>query len=621
MLVSVVIFILSLGFFYERSRNLIREEAMIRANSVLTTTMKRVNKYMGAVENAARSNAWLLEENFTPDSLQAISHRIVMRNHSIVSCTVGTEPDMFPQIGRYFSVYTVNDSDTIYTVRETEYDYINKKWYKKARSTNKACWVSPFSDFIDAELDHSDAVASFCMPLHTSNGRIAGIVSTDFSFTSLAKIIQNNELPYPSAYFMLLGSDGRYLIHPNTDILFKKTIFSDTDANIDADLIALGHEMTDGRSGITHVTIDNNYCCVCYSSIKGTDWSLALVFHDDEILSSYNYLGIVIIVLIIVGVLVIQWLCYRVVRQTINPIKQLLDKTDKITNGQYDDLIPLSDRNDAVAQLQNSFSAMQQSILSHIGQIERTAQEIDKYNVDEDDKVEKAEEAIRRKNLFMSHVLYQVRKPLDVIQECANTLRDSMAIPDKELQDLTEKLKYQTNALRRMLFMLFDSSDTQVSNIAMYNPNDMVSCNQVVRDCIEYIHDHFTDETIRLETEVPDDFQVQTNYLYLMRSMREVLYNAARYSDGQHILVRITQTPNTVRFTIEDVGPGLPSGTACDLIFKPFMKVDNLSEGLGLGLPLSKRHLTRIGGELIYDADYKEGCRIILEVPKQPTKK
>jgi len=53
-----------------------------------------------------------------------------------------------------------------------------------------------------------------------------------------------------------------------------------------------------------------------------------------------------------------------------------------------------------------------------------------------------------------------------------------------------------------------------------------------------------------------------------------------------------------------------------DLLYKPFMKMDDLSEGLGLGLPLSKRHALSLGGDLIYDRDYKDGCRFIVEMPK-----
>ena len=37
--------------------------------------------------------------------------------------------------------------------------------------------------------------------------------------------------------------------------------------------------------------------------------------------------------------------------------------------------------------------------------------------------------------------------------------------------------------------------------------------------------------------------------------------------------------------------------------------------GLGLGLPLCKRHVTSLGGDIIHDASYQKGCRFIVESP------
>jgi signal transduction histidine kinase len=50
-------------------------------------------------------------------------------------------------------------------------------------------------------------------------------------------------------------------------------------------------------------------------------------------------------------------------------------------------------------------------------------------------------------------------------------------------------------------------------------------------------------------------------------------------------------------------------------MFEPFTKIDDLSEGLGLGLPLSKRHMQYLGGDLTLDASYHDGCRFIAELP------
>ena len=100
-----------------------------------------------------------------------------------------------------------------------------------------------------------------------------------------------------------------------------------------------------------------------------------------------------------------------------------------------------------------------------------------------------------------------------------------------------------------------------------------------------------------------------------MRTLRELLYNSAKYSDGKHTSLSIIQTETMIRFTVEDRGPGLPE-ESYELIFNPFTKVNDLAEGLGLGLPLAKRHARSLGGDLVFDTLYRDGCRFILEVPK-----
>ena len=51
-------------------------------------------------------------------------------------------------------------------------------------------------------------------------------------------------------------------------------------------------------------------------------------------------------------------------------------------------------------------------------------------------------------------------------------------------------------------------------------------------------------------------------------------------------------------------------------MFEMFTKVNDLSEGLGLGLALTKRHIQNLGGSVFLDESYTEGCRMIIELPK-----
>jgi signal transduction histidine kinase len=163
--------------------------------------------------------------------------------------------------------------------------------------------------------------------------------------------------------------------------------------------------------------------------------------------------------------------------------------------------------------------------------------------------------------------------------------------------------------------MLFDASESDANEALKCKKQDEESVNALAHECILYTHAHFPDANIELISSVSDTLCILTNHHYLMRTLRELLYNAAKYSDGQHIKLKLTDTDTTVRFTVEDVGPGLPDDKE-ELLFKPFTREGDLSEGLGLGLPLARRHTISLGGNLIFDADYHQGCRITIELPK-----
>ena len=625
LLKAAPIFILSLGLLFWQSSYLIHKKAMEHSTSMLNTTLQHVVNYMNTIETSAQSNVWLLEENFNPDSIQSIIQRVVLRNPNTISCSVSAEPNEFEQYGRYFSIYSVNEGDTVITVHEPDYDYFSKTWYKSAIKSGKGCWVAPFSDLTDGATDHKEAVASYCMPIRKGR-RIAGVLSADFSFSRLAETVLAAEHPYPDAYFVLIGPDGRYLIHPESSRLFKKTIFSETDVNQNADIIALGHEMTSGQHGTMHITIKDVYSHVSYAPVPGTDWSLALISPDHKILANFNKLTYIIIAISAIGLIIILLLCHNVVRQTIRPLNELLVATKQITDGNYDTPIATSNRHDTIAFLQNSFAKMQQSIKERMDSKYKTINEFKQDNQELENALRLEEEADKKKHIFIQNVEQQIRTPLNVIDGFADVLRDTLpaqsedkamtaVLKDDELNNITNIMKQNAVHLNRMVLMLYDSSEMESETGILYTKNDETSCNSVVEECIQHTKTHFPNVNIRFESQVPDSLCLLTNNLYLMRSVRELLYNAAKYSDGKHISILLTQTNNTVLFTVEDVGPGLPDDSR-ELIFRPFTKAADLSQGLGLGLPLAKHHVESLGGSLTLDNSYRKGCRFIIEMPK-----
>lgn len=615
LLMAVPIFVVSIGLVYYRSSLYVRNKAMERAISVLNTSMQHVNRTVSAVETALNTNDWMVRQYLLPDSLLSISRRIVLLNSHVNGCSITTEPDLFPQYGRYFSAYSVREGDTVTTVREAEYEYFDKVWYSLPRDLGRACWTEPFDDYNEGTLYSKELIASYCKPLYQNDGRFIGVISADLSLRRLAETIDTSNHPYPNAYFMLIGQKGHYFIHPDTARLFKRTIFTDYNPKYHPDMVALGHEMTAGNNGCMRVNIENKTCLVCYQTVPGTNWSLGLVCPESDILKGYNRLTYIILPLLLFGLLAITLLCRRVVARAIKPLSRLLKQTQAIAKGNYEVYIPHSNREDAVGHLQNSFATMLESLNFHMGSIRYTADQTKRRNEELVKATRMAEEADRQKTTFIQNMTHQIRTPLNIIMGFAQVLRDSIAmLSEEEVKGIADMMDHNAKTLNRMVLMLLDSSDSGLSEELNSHKQDVVSCNEVARESIAFAHEHFPDMPIHFETEVPDSLCIHTNSLYLMRSIREILYNSAKYSDGKHVSLKVMKTESTVRFVFEDTGSGL-SEDYYEYLYVPFVKVNDLSEGLGLGLPLAKRHIQNLGGDLFLDTTYHDGCRFIIELP------
>lgn len=615
LLMAMPIFLLSIGILYEQSKERIKEEAMKHAASVLNTQMQRILRAMNIVETATDVNDWEVTAHLDPDSILSYSRFIVMLNSQIDGCSISAEPNTFPKYGRHFSVYTVREGDSVTTVIEEPYDYFEKIWYKKPHLEGKPCWVAYYDESDSLELTLDGMIGSYSKPLYDADKHFVGVISTDLSLIRLSKMI-TEEVPFPDSYFVMTGEGGRYYVHPDSTKLFNKTIFSDIDPQQNADIFALGHEMTTGKQGSMSVRVNGIRYMVCYQPIPGTPSSLALVCPEWSILQGYNRLNYIIGPLILLGLLFILLFCSVTVAHAVHPLYRLTSKLHRIAEGHYDEQIPPSRYHDVVGRLQNSFASMQESLSRHVSDIQQMHAEMEQRNEELARTSEQAREADRQKSLFIQNVSHQIRTPLNIIMGFAQVLEESNGmLPEEETKSITDMMKHNAQMLDRMVLVLSDSSIRGSMQELYANRNEVVSCNEVASECIGYTNKMFPQLPVEFVTDVPDDFSITTSHLYLMRSIRELLYNAAKYSDGQNILIRVTEMGSNVRFVVQDTGPGIEEEMA-GRMFEMFTKVNDISEGLGLGLALARRHIRNLGGEMFLDLDYHDGCRFVIELPK-----
>ena len=70
-------------------------------------------------------------------------------------------------------------------------------------------------------------------------------------------------------------------------------------------------------------------------------------------------------------------------------------------------------------------------------------------------------------------------------------------------------------------------------------------------------------------------------------------------------------------FIVQDTGPGIPADKQ-ETIFARYEKLSPSSQGIGLGLYISRQVARILGAEVIVDPRYTEGTRMLFILPIEP---
>jgi signal transduction histidine kinase len=113
---------------------------------------------------------------------------------------------------------------------------------------------------------------------------------------------------------------------------------------------------------------------------------------------------------------------------------------------------------------------------------------------------------------------------------------------------------------------------------------------------------------------------VHTDEGKLSQILRNLISNAIKFTERGEIRVSAALAPDDgVVFAVTDTGIGIPPEDQAR-IFEEFAQVDNPLQkrvkGTGLGLPLSRKLATLLGGSLVVQSTPEVGSRFELRLPR-----
>jgi signal transduction histidine kinase len=116
---------------------------------------------------------------------------------------------------------------------------------------------------------------------------------------------------------------------------------------------------------------------------------------------------------------------------------------------------------------------------------------------------------------------------------------------------------------------------------------------------------------LRFASNVGDDYTFHTNAYRLRTSLGHLLDNAQKFTDIGHIELKVEVRAPLLVFSVTDTGVGIDVKNR-ETIFEDFSKLDSFKEGIGLGLPITRRLITSLGGMVELDSTYTRGSRFVI---------
>ena len=371
---AALVFLAAMAFLFFVSRRYVREEAILRATQVVENSVLRLNSILEDVELSADNLEWLVYRHLEePEMMMEYSRTTVQSNPVLSGCSISFEPDFF-EGHHYYSAFSGYIGGTLETEQEgdEDYQYFYLDWYLQPKLLNQPCWTEPYSDWDqdDAEDRQTQRMVSYCKPLTTSDGYI-GSISLDISLKWLSDTLSSVK-PYPHSYSILISRGGTYLVHPDPEKLFYQTIFTEGLITPRPEQDVLGKSMLDLEDGYQRLRIDGKRSYVFYTPLKATGWSMAIVCPESDIFGRFNRLGGLIMTIVLLGLLLLFFSCFRVIRGAMQPLSDLARQAEDIASGHFDTVLPENTRPDELGTLSRSFADMQSSLVTYMDELTRT---------------------------------------------------------------------------------------------------------------------------------------------------------------------------------------------------------------------------------------------------------
>ncbi|MBR6162598.1 SpoIIE family protein phosphatase [bacterium] len=241
----------------------------------------------------------------------------------------------------------------------------DREWLTYALKTGKIHWTEPYM----AEDQNGKKVLSSSVSIpfkFKGSSDFDGVIGTSGNLSAMRDWLNNYKFEANGKY-LLTSAKGLYLIHPDKNIEFKKTISQLADDINSKQLKYVANQVKNGNSGFVTMpksSVYNSEVVFVYSPIPKTYWSSYLVYSAENFYKPIKHFQLILLTVTGIGVILLVLMISRICKLTTNPIVELSHVAEKYGRGEFEAELPPVNSNDEVGVLTQAFYTMRDNLLN-----------------------------------------------------------------------------------------------------------------------------------------------------------------------------------------------------------------------------------------------------------------
>lgn len=222
----------------------------------------------------------------------------------------------------------------------------------------------------------------------------------------------------------------------------------------------------------------------------------------------------------------------------------------------------------------------------------------------------KVREADSLKTAFLANMSHEIRTPLNAIIGFSNVLSETDN--EEERKEYLEIIHRNNELLLHLIDDILDFSKIESNMLDLtYKEIDLKNL------CMGLYSVH----SLKMKPGVRMIFDpalpslwIYTDENRLLQVISNLLSNAIKFTETGSITLDYHVRNSEVYIRVKDTGIGIPKEERCS-IFDRFVKLNNYTQGTGLGLPISKMIIKRLGGKIGLDSEVGKGSTFWIVLP------